>query len=69
MKDLILNANFPRTPSGRVYHLGLKHGEIANRIITVGEPKRARTVASYLDKQPVPFELLSERGFLTITGT
>ncbi|KAG8704619.1 hypothetical protein FRC09_003425, partial [Ceratobasidium sp. 395] len=36
--------------------------------ITVGEPKRARTVASYLDKQPVPFELLSERGFLTITG-
>ncbi|KAG9095989.1 hypothetical protein FS749_009318 [Ceratobasidium sp. UAMH 11750] len=68
MKDLILNANFPRTPSGRVYHLGLKHGEIANRIITVGDPKRARTVASHLDKSPRPFELSSERGFLTITG-
>ncbi|QRV76978.1 Enoyl-(Acyl carrier protein) reductase [Ceratobasidium sp. AG-Ba] len=81
--------DFPRTPTGRVYHLGLKHGEIANRIvsgisasaclsapnnlhfpeqITVGDPKRARTVASHFDKSPRPFEVLSERGFLTITG-
>ncbi|KAH7330564.1 purine and uridine phosphorylase [Rhizoctonia solani] len=68
MKDLILDANFPRTPSGRVYHLGLKHGEIANRIVTVGDPKRARTIASAFDVSPKPFEVLSERGFLTITG-
>ncbi|KAJ1310663.1 hypothetical protein OPQ81_009192 [Rhizoctonia solani] len=68
MKDLILDANFPRTPSGRVYHLGLKYGEIANRIVTVGDPKRARTIAASLDVSPKPFELLSERGFLTITG-
>lgn len=68
MKDLILDANFPRTPSGRVYHLGLKHGEIANRIVTVGDPKRARTIAASFDVSPKPFELLSERGFLTITG-
>ncbi|QRW19801.1 Enoyl-(Acyl carrier protein) reductase [Rhizoctonia solani] len=68
MKDLILDANFPRTSSGRVYHLGLKHGEIANRIVTVGDPKRARTIAASFDTSPKPFELLSERGFLTITG-
>lgn len=68
MKDLILNANFPRTPGGRVYHLGLKQGEIANRIVTVGDPKRARTIAAHFDRSPKPFELLSERGFLTITG-
>jgi len=68
MKDLILDANFPRTPAGRVYHLGLKRGEIANRIITVGDPKRARTIASHFDKSPAPYELLSGRGFLTITG-
>ncbi|KAF8603207.1 purine and uridine phosphorylase [Ceratobasidium sp. AG-I] len=68
MKDLILDANFPRTPAGRVYHIGLKPGEIANRIVTVGDPKRARTIASHFDRSPAPFELLSERGFLTITG-
>lgn len=36
--------------------------------ITVGTPSRARTVAGFLDKAPKPFELSSERGFLTITG-
>lgn len=37
--------------------------------VTVGDPKRARTIAAHFDKSPKPFELLSERGFLTITGT
>jgi len=68
MKDSLTDANFPRTADLRVYHLGLRPGEVANRIVTVGSPSRARTVASYLDEKPVPFELLSERGFLTITG-
>lgn len=36
--------------------------------ITVGAPSRARTIAEFLDKSPQPFELFSERGFLTITG-
>lgn len=68
MKDQIVDANFPRTPDGRVYHLGLKHGEIANRIITVGDRQRAETLASHLDSSPPSFKLQSERGFLTITG-
>lgn len=26
--------DFPRTADGRVYHLGLRHGEVANRIVS-----------------------------------
>lgn len=38
MKDAVGDANFPHTADGRVYHLGLKRGEIANRVLTVGKP-------------------------------
>ncbi|KAJ7062161.1 nucleoside phosphorylase domain-containing protein [Mycena amicta] len=68
MKATLTDANFPRTADLRVYHLGLRPGEVANRIITVGSPSRARVVAGHLDASPKPFELASERGFLTITG-
>ncbi|KAF9792409.1 purine and uridine phosphorylase [Thelephora terrestris] len=68
MKDLHTDANFPRTADGRVYHLGLKAGEIANRIVAVGHPSRALVIEEHLDKSPVPFKLTSERGFVTITG-
>ncbi|KAF9653116.1 purine and uridine phosphorylase [Thelephora ganbajun] len=61
-------AHFPRTGDGRVYHLGLKTGEVANRIVAVGHPSRALIIEKHLDKTPVPFELTSERGFVTITG-
>ncbi|OSX68167.1 hypothetical protein POSPLADRAFT_1043294 [Postia placenta MAD-698-R-SB12] len=68
MKDLIVDANFPRTEDNRVYHLGIRAGEVANRIVTVGAPSRARGIALYLDASPKPFTLASERGFTTITG-
>ncbi|KAF9020895.1 purine and uridine phosphorylase [Hymenopellis radicata] len=68
MKDTLTDANFPRTADLRVYHLGLRPGEVANRLITVGSPSRAVTIASHLDVTPKPFQLSSERGFLTITG-
>ncbi|KAL1699356.1 nucleoside phosphorylase domain-containing protein [Schizophyllum commune] len=68
MKDALTDANFPRTADGRVYHLGVRPGEVANRIVTVGSPSRAHTLASLLDASPKPFTLASERGFLTITG-
>ncbi|PVF96856.1 purine and uridine phosphorylase [Serendipita vermifera] len=81
MKSQISDANFPKTAEGRVYHLGIRAGELASRIITVGDPARARTIAKYLDHPPPTdetdnptlnpslFELYSERGFLTLTGT
>ncbi|KAL0959207.1 hypothetical protein HGRIS_014487 [Hohenbuehelia grisea] len=68
MKDTLKDSNFPRTADLRVYHLGLRPGEVANRIITVGSPSRAETIALLFDAQPKPFRLSSERGFLTITG-
>ncbi|KAL1746147.1 nucleoside phosphorylase domain-containing protein [Schizophyllum fasciatum] len=68
MKDALTDANFPRTADGRVYHLGVRPGEVANRIVTVGSPSRAHSLESLLDEKPKPFTLASERGFLTITG-
>ncbi|KZT00892.1 purine and uridine phosphorylase [Laetiporus sulphureus 93-53] len=68
MKDHIVDANFPRTLDQRVYHLGIRAGEVANRIVTVGSPSRAHAIANYLDHSPKPFTLTSERGFTTITG-
>ncbi|KAH9846174.1 purine and uridine phosphorylase [Lenzites betulinus] len=68
MKNRIVDANFPRTLDQRVYHLGLRAGEVANRILTLGAPSRAHGIASCLDPTPTPFTLTSERGFTTITG-
>ncbi|KAJ1966423.1 hypothetical protein GGI12_000067 [Dipsacomyces acuminosporus] len=60
------SANKPLSAEGRTYHVETRHGEVANRIITVGDPQRARTMSKFLDK--VLFEHTSHRGFLTITG-
>lgn len=72
MKETIFNANFPRDEDNRVYHLGVKLGDVANRILTVGDHVRARKIAAYLDTEEEcghpTFERLSQRGFLTITG-
>ncbi|TRM58490.1 nucleoside phosphorylase domain-containing protein [Schizophyllum amplum] len=68
MKDALKDANLPRTAEGRFQHLGVRPGEVANRIVTVGSAPRAHTLASLLDEKPAPFKLASERGFLTITG-
>jgi uridine phosphorylase len=67
MKVTISNANFPRDEEDRVYHMGIKTGDITNRILTVGDPVRARKIAVFLD-EGVFFERESQRGFLTITG-
>jgi len=72
------NANFPMDPEGRTYHVGVKRGELANRIITVGDPARAIVLSRSLDgvdpataAKTIPsnlFSCASHRGFLTITG-
>ncbi|KAI7903983.1 nucleoside phosphorylase domain-containing protein [Cokeromyces recurvatus] len=72
MKESISNANFPRDEEDRVYHISVKVGEVANRVITVGDHVRARRIAKLLDSEeecghPI-FEKQSQRGFLTITG-
>ncbi|CAG8729322.1 5854_t:CDS:2 [Dentiscutata erythropus] len=68
MKHQMRNANFPRTDDGRVYYIGLKRGEVANRILVVEDPESARKMAELLDRTPKPFVFESNKGFLTITG-
>ncbi len=58
--ELVLN------PDGSVYHLNLHPENIANNIITVGDPKRVDKVAAFFDR--IEFETY-KREFHTITGT
>ncbi|KAJ3202570.1 hypothetical protein HK099_001807 [Clydaea vesicula] len=64
----ISNANFPLADDGSTYHVGTKFGQVANRIITVGEVGRAKQIASNFD-QLASFSHTSKRQFTTITGT
>lgn len=50
---------------GAIYHLDLRPEEMANTIITVGDPERVQTVAKHLDK--IEFEC-RHREFVTTTG-
>ncbi|KAI8929861.1 nucleoside phosphorylase domain-containing protein [Entophlyctis helioformis] len=63
----ITNANFPVDAEGATYHVGVTLGQVANRIVTVGDPHRANKLAAHLDA--VTFRHESKRGFTTITGT
>jgi uridine phosphorylase len=68
MKQTITNANFPIDVEGRTYHVEIGPGEVANRIITVGERGRADEIKSYLDADFPITERVSHRQFVTITG-
>lgn len=62
----IANANFPLDAEGNTYHVGTRLGQVASRIITVGDPHRAKSLALNLSETT---RYLSKRGFLTITGS
>lgn len=64
-----VDTNFPKDAEGRVYHLGLKKGEIANNILLVGDPDRANLIVTLLDDPNNIFFHASNRGFTTYTGT
>lgn len=58
--ELIIN------PDGSIFHLHLKPGEIADQIILVGDPGRAKLIGNYFDTLEVSVE---SREFVTRTGT
>jgi uridine phosphorylase len=58
--ELILN------PDGSIYHLGVLPENIANKIITVGDPDRVKNVTKHFDS--IEFEV-QKREFKTVTGT
>lgn len=53
------------TPEGRIYHLNLLPGQIADDIILVGDPGRVDLIAEYLSD--IEFREVN-REFVTITG-
>ncbi len=57
--DLIIN------PDGTIYHLNLHPENIAETIITVGDPDRVKFVSQYFDS--IEFQI-SKREFVTHTG-
>ncbi len=58
--ELIIN------PDGSIYHLNLKPEQIADTIITVGDPARVERVAAHFDKVDAKVQ---KREFYTQTGT
>lgn len=52
-------------PSGSIYHLDLVPGQVAETIITVGDPERVRAVSRRFDKIELEVEA---REFVTHTG-
>ncbi|ATL49006.1 phosphorylase [Chitinophaga caeni] len=57
--ELILNSR------GAIYHLDLKPGELADTVITVGDPDRVANVSKHFDKLEGKFQ---HREFVTHTG-
>jgi uridine phosphorylase len=57
--DLIIN------PDGSIYHLNLRPEQIADTIITVGDPERVPMVSKYFDKVELK---VNKREFVTHTG-
>ncbi|MCB9832415.1 MAG: nucleoside phosphorylase [Planctomycetes bacterium] len=51
--------------AGRQYHIGLAPGEVAQRILTCGDPARARRIAARFDR--IDLER-ANREYLTFTG-
>lgn len=58
--ELIIN------PDGSIYHLNLHPGDVAEDIITVGDPNRVDMIASYFDEI---YLTKQNREFKTVTGT
>lgn len=54
------------TPNGSIYHLHLKPGEIADTILTVGDPERVEMISNHFDSIEVKAH---HREFKTHTGT
>jgi len=63
------DANFPMDGEGRVYHLGIKAGEVNNRILSVGSAQRAEKLSQFLDQDKPVFTKTSKRGFTIYSGT
>lgn len=62
------NPQFPLTHEGKTMHLNVGPGDVANRILSVGDYKRAELLKGLLDSDYEVKEIKSYRGFVTYTG-
>ena len=65
MAESYQSAQIVKTATGKQYHVGTAPGDVADRIILVGDPARADKVASRFDSIRVRRE---NREYVTITG-
>ena len=66
MKHRIAESELAIHEDGSVFHLHLKPGQVAGKVILVGDPGRVNLVASHFDTQEYE---VSTREFHTVTGT
>eukprot|EP00743_Colponemidia_sp_Colp-15_P001474 GILK01001613.1.p1 GENE.GILK01001613.1~~GILK01001613.1.p1 ORF type:complete len:300 (-),score=40.60 GILK01001613.1:193-1053(-) len=62
---VLLDPTFPHDAEGRTMHLAVKTGDVANRVLSVGDPERAARLSKFLTNTKV---VSSKRGFVTYTG-
>lgn len=66
MAESYKSAQIVSTAAGVQYHVGVGPGDVAERIMLVGDPARADKVAKYFDEVTVR---RANREYVTITGT
>ena len=65
MAESYQSAQIVKTASGKQYHIGCAPGDVADRIILVGDPARAEKVAARFDSVEVR---RAHREYVTLTG-
>jgi uridine phosphorylase len=65
MTKVIPESELILTPDGKIYHLGLRPEDLAETIITVGDPDRVSAVSKYFDHIELKMQ---HREFITHTG-
>ena len=68
--SLYSDIDFPKDDEGRVHHLSVREGEVAQRIVSVGDPTRATALATLFDADAETLRVDSHRpgAFTTFTG-
>ncbi len=66
-EQVFKDTNNPLDGEGRVHHLHVRKGEVANRVLSVGDVGRAERIASLLESGTHVIHG-SSRGFVTHTG-
>ncbi len=61
----LTSASRPVDKSGRVYHLGIKPGDVSKYVLLPGDPKRVLRIASFWDEK---WRVAEHREYLTYSG-